>query len=69
MDNEETIPPEHINQEEITQPMRRSTRHATPINRLEATTREKTYLTNNLIAQTLEKNEYTINYTKKRPQC
>ena len=54
VDTEEENLPGHINHEEIPQPVRRSTRHATPIHRLEPTMRWKIYHANILIAQTVE---------------
>ena len=49
MDAREENPPEQINQE-VPQPVRRSTQHATPIHRLEPTMIGKTHQKNNLIA-------------------
>ena len=49
MDAREENPPEQIDQE-VPQPVRRSTQHATPIHRLEPTRIGKTHQKNNLIA-------------------
>ena len=62
VDNEEENPPDHIDQEEIPQTVRRSTHNAAPIHRLEPTMREKAYHNNNLIMEILEANEHTIEY-------
>ena len=43
-----------VDQEEVTQSVRKSTCHVSPIHRLEPTTRGKTYQTNHLITQTVE---------------
>ena len=56
MDTEEENQPEYINQEEIPQPVIRSTRHTTQINRLETTMRVQMYQNNHLITQTVEAN-------------
>ena len=63
MDAREENPPEQINQE-VPQPVRRSTQHATPIHRLEPTMIGETYHNNNVITQTIEENEHTIEYKK-----
>ena len=61
MDTWEENTPKQINQE-VLQPVRISTRHATPSHLLEPTIRGKTYQTKNLITKTAEANEYTIDY-------
>ena len=62
VDTEEENLPEHINQEEIPQPVRRSTRNVSPIYRFESTIRGKIYHTNHLKTQTVKEIDHTFDY-------
>ena len=61
--------PEQIIQEVIPQPVRRSTRHEAPVDRLEPKMRGKIYETNHSNTKTVEENEKQASTRQKRLQC